>query len=1580
MLDSDQRSHRPTDDASSPSLPSPAWGPAMKQRTQVELDALGQLRSEVQRTLVQPWSSRVPAKARRGPTGWRSSLAAPNAGNGWQLPQRLGSARASPGAVVVPALPGRPLPCFSADAGSPLLDVSLDAAAGSRSPSRSGGLLRQCSEGSGSVSPFRGRGVSPAPERHDFYEVPRSRSALGQAASMRCPSSMGEAKRAASVQGHAVCSPSRGGRCDSSLSTAAPSPAPGHSGALQELSRLHEINRALREENSRLLKENARLMTTESVGECARLRELNASLVASNERLSSLLVGQDTELTCCEATGSSEVVAPPARCCAGRASSSSSVAAAAATTTQLARLSVGKASRPALDDEAELAALAAERERTVAEQEAFNQTLSPRYFLMGMEHSVLATGAAMGRAEAKKREQDQNRRDHNRPSRGKMAQFESFIPKAMMRCIRRGIVNFEQWKVLLDHPTKSSYNPVISNFPAAVVFADASGFTRLTESLGAEKIASTLNGFFGPILKLVDKYGGDIIKFSGDALTIVWPAADPAPPAAKPRTGARGTLRGSLEENMRVLENDPEAKASCVAAMVAASMFCVKVQETIHTFNKTPLPDLDLTLHIGVGFGDISLLQLGALMGRWEYCIAGTPLDQIAIAEPLASPGETVLSPEATALLSGTGFVLEEVNDGVDLHKGFVRLLRFQPTPGTTPPWQPRPYVATEEDGEEAEKDDPFAPPMLNWWPGITEDNEKVDWELSRRFVPTAVALRLESSPTAESVTYPEEMRRMSVIFLSILDLEVCTTAAQLLMRLMQRSVYALEGSVNKFLVDDKGVLLLVAFGLPPLIHFTDDPVRAVLCAMRLNDTIQDEKLRGKVGVATGKCWCGVVGSPVRREYTVLGDVVNLAARLMGKAPMNGVLVDAPTKEVASSVLDFRDGGLLSLKGKSQPVQSFMLNGTKKGFSDYRKVSGLRIWQEWPARTQLLKVLNRHKRQSGVIFITGPGGVGKTPLVEEATAWSAAQGWATLCGHNMDPSGVFALPRLVLQGAFRELVAAAAKEPFWRQKARELLVESLGDKSQMKEKMEEIFSHQDLGPPSHAELYWMLIAMLRKSNGGENSALEPWVPILTLVITQLSFAPKNVEAMLERNDQHVKDNRVASLCSSILDGFASGQCDCNHSGGTTMILHLRRSSSFFYARDPHEATTIHAMAELCMRRRAANPDGEANPLVLVIVSRESTLNDSRVRDMAQMCDAVVEVDDLNRHDTECFLQCLLGPQALAEEQQNSSQGASGNHGSLKVDPDKDPRHTSKENTKKDEKPQSPQKSARVGLAFDGVTEDSGAELLTQYVFEMTGGNPLGIEDLVQELKRTGMLCAGDNGLVLAKNFETVSELQKAVTLPESIISMAFSVFEHLNPQEQQILKVASTFDGAFMLRELNAAVSQLSLDDLLNTCNRLSAFGMRVFRKKALVQEGKKQGDSAAYSQFKYFFYSGLLRHVASTLVLEQQRVEVRRKSMALHTGLHAGGLANFLSAERLAQEVAEGGGDEDDGDEEESDEEESEEEEAEEDEAVAPDEEPPQSGQAPAHSEKAPAALKRKSKKKSIAGDIPKVKKHVGF
>ena len=103
---------------------------------------------------------------------------------------------------------------------------------------------------------------------------------------------------------------------------------------------------------------------------------------------------------------------------------------------------------------------------------------------------------------------------------------------------------------------------------------------------------------------------------------------------------------------------------------------------------------------------------------------------------------------------------------------------------------------------------------------------------------------------------------------------------------------------MNKYLVDDKGMLFLLVFGLPPMVH-TDDPARAVLSCFDMVAVFKKLGLGGRFGVTTGRNYCGVVGSASRMEYTVLGDSVNLSARLMSNAPPLGILVDEVTQTLS---------------------------------------------------------------------------------------------------------------------------------------------------------------------------------------------------------------------------------------------------------------------------------------------------------------------------------------------------------------------------------------------------------------------------------------------------------------------------------------------------------------------------------------------------------------------------------------------------------------------------------------------------------------------------------------------------------
>lgn len=113
----------------------------------------------------------------------------------------------------------------------------------------------------------------------------------------------------------------------------------------------------------------------------------------------------------------------------------------------------------------------------------------------------------------------------------------------------------------------------------------------------------------------------------------------------------------------------------------------------------------------------------------------------------------------------------------------------------------------------------------------------------------------------------------------------------------MQTAVYQYQGTIRQFIVDDKGTVLIAAFGLPPLGH-EDDALRAIKASMLMHRQLVIQGISSSIGVTSGDAFCGAVGSEERREYAMVGDIVNLAARLMVSAD-GGVLCDQSTQEAA---------------------------------------------------------------------------------------------------------------------------------------------------------------------------------------------------------------------------------------------------------------------------------------------------------------------------------------------------------------------------------------------------------------------------------------------------------------------------------------------------------------------------------------------------------------------------------------------------------------------------------------------------------------------------------------------------------
>merc|ERR1719230_1002307 len=125
-----------------------------------------------------------------------------------------------------------------------------------------------------------------------------------------------------------------------------------------------------------------------------------------------------------------------------------------------------------------------------------------------------------------------------------------------------------------------------------------------------------------------------------------------------------------------------------------------------------------------------------------------------------------------------------------------------------------------------------------------------------RRYIPSAVFKQIEGG----TLTYVNEMRNISTIFISGSGVDVSSAegsvVAQELMSGVQRACYAHEGTLNKYLVDDKGMLFLLVYGLPPMVH-TDDSARAVLACFDMCAVFKRLDLGGRFGVTTGRNYCG---------------------------------------------------------------------------------------------------------------------------------------------------------------------------------------------------------------------------------------------------------------------------------------------------------------------------------------------------------------------------------------------------------------------------------------------------------------------------------------------------------------------------------------------------------------------------------------------------------------------------------------------------------------------------------------------------------------------------------------------------
>jgi class 3 adenylate cyclase len=362
-----------------------------------------------------------------------------------------------------------------------------------------------------------------------------------------------------------------------------------------------------------------------------------------------------------------------------------------------------------------------------------------------------------------------------------------------------------------------------------------------------------------------------------------------------------------------------------------------------------------LSMTVGIGAGKILECHVGGEMGRWEYVVAGEPLVQMTMAERHAKPGQIVLSPLAWEAAKAF-FVGAEIEHG----RGFVQLI------------------------EVIEPLSELKPIAFDWLQ-LNPEQQATAATALERYIPGAIKARLD-----EQSDWLAELRRMTIVFVGIggFDYEAADAGERLqhFLQVAQTLIYRFGGSLNKVAVDDKGTVLLVLFGAPPFSH-EDNPTRAVAFALSLQGVAKELGLRMSIGITEGTMFAGPVGAPNRREYTVIGDEVNLAARFMQYGRAGSVIISDRIRERAGPHFVTESLGQISVKGKAQTQMAHLVKGEQGHQEEFvmryllheEPLIGRRAELEQTRRIAARARLGRTQ----LLLIEGELGLGKSRLASE---------------------------------------------------------------------------------------------------------------------------------------------------------------------------------------------------------------------------------------------------------------------------------------------------------------------------------------------------------------------------------------------------------------------------------------------------------------------------------------------------------------------------------------------------------------------------------------------------------------------
>lgn len=261
------------------------------------------------------------------------------------------------------------------------------------------------------------------------------------------------------------------------------------------------------------------------------------------------------------------------------------------------------------------------------------------------------------------------------------------------------------------------------------------------------------------------------------------------------------------------------------------------------------------------------------------------------------------------------------------------------------------------------------------------------------------------------------ERRRATILFADItgftglnerFDIEDAYSIVSASLKLLDGIARKHGGTVDKYLGD----CIMAMFGVPLAVE--DAAKAAINAAIEMHNRIHEfnheqglaEPLDIHTGINSGKVVSGDISGPVIREFSVMGDAVNIAARLKDLAPKGQIWIGEEAHRHTRDTFEFRPLDALTLKGKSRKVRVYEVVSRREHL--YRDVgrSHKRLSSELVGRDRELERLRRAvtELESGtgsVVSVVGEAGIGKSRLLAELRGSDATRNATWLEGRSL---------------------------------------------------------------------------------------------------------------------------------------------------------------------------------------------------------------------------------------------------------------------------------------------------------------------------------------------------------------------------------------------------------------------------------------------------------------------------------------------------------------------------------------------------------------------------------------------------